>query len=308
MGGFPVMLLPQSDSHVEQAQNTSPVLAIQVRDKEGLRALMPKLIDNLGFKGASSLAQTERREDTEIVSFANFFSYAFIGNFVVFSTDPASTRHVVDSYLKHETLGSDVNFRNSTRWQPRPLQGQLYIGPSLMESYKLWAQQGTTRVPDQVKAFLTRASETPLPITYSLSNDGLGPVHEAHIPKNLVLMAVAGISGEANPTSMVQNERMVIGTMYMIAGAEGQYKTKHGFGNFGTLEQLIEAKLVSHESVDNYGYNFEVIVTGDNFQITAVPSEYGKSGKISFFLDKSYVLRGGDKSGASANASDPPIQ
>ncbi|HEU4933218.1 MAG TPA: MAP7 domain-containing protein, partial [Pyrinomonadaceae bacterium] len=189
----------RSATEQPQSTNAAPVLAIAVKDKEGLRALMPKLIDNFGFKGASSLMQTERREDTELISFANVFAYAFVGNFIVLSSDATSTRYVVDSYLKHETLSSDIQFKNSTRWQPRPLHGQLYISPVLMEGYKKWANQPSTQVSDQVRAFLTRASTVAQPITYSLSNEGSGPLHEVHIPRNLILMAVAGISGNINP-------------------------------------------------------------------------------------------------------------
>jgi len=290
----------------KQPNNAAPVLAIAVKDKEGLRALMPKLLDNFGFKGASSLMQTERREDTELVSFANLFSYAFIGNFIVISTDAASTRYVVDSYLKHETLSSDIQFKNSTRWQPRPLQGQLYISPALMEGYKTWAQQSSTMVTDQVRAFLTRASTVAQPITYSLSNEGLGPLHELHIPRNLILMAVAGISGEINPPPLVQNERMAIGMMYTIVHAEDEYKKKNG-GAYGTLEELMAADMVPKDTFEKSGYRFDLTVSGDKFEVSATPLEYGKSGRLSLFLDQTQVLRGGDKSGASASASDPPI-
>ena len=290
----------------KQPNNAAPVLAIAVKDKEGLRALMPKLLDNFGLKGASSLMQTERREDTELVSFANLFSYAFIGNFIVISTDAASTRYVVDSYLKHETLSSDIQFKNSTRWQPRPLQGQLYISPALMEGYKTWAQQSSTMVTDQVRAFLTRASTVAQPITYSLSNEGLGPLHELHIPRNLILMAVAGISGEINPPPLVQNERMAIGMMYTIVHAEDEYKKKNG-GAYGTLEELMAADMVPKDTIEKSGYRFDLTVSGDKFEVSATPLEYGKSGRLSLFLDQTQVLRGGDKSGASASASDPPI-
>jgi hypothetical protein len=176
-----------------------------------------------------------------------------------------------------------------------------------MEGYKTWAQQTSTQVTDQVRAFLTSASSTPLPITYALSNEGFGPLHEVHIPKNLILMAVAGISGEMNPPKMVQNERVAIGMMYTIAGVENEYKRKNG-GAFGTIEQLIEADLVSKSSIEESGYRFDLTVSGDKFEVSAVPQEYGKSGKLSFFLDNTHVMRGGDKNGASASASDPPIQ
>ena len=288
----------------EQATN-GPVLAIALKDKEAMRALMPKLVEAFGFKGANTLAQTERREDTEIISYANLFSYAFIGNFLVLSGEPATTRYVVDSYLKHETLSAESQFRISTRWQPKPQHGQLYISPSLMEGYKTWAEQVSTRVSDQTRAFLVSASAVAQPITYSLSNEGIGPLHEVHIPKSLVLLAVAGISGESNPPQTIQNERVAIGLMYTIAEAENQYKLLKG--SCGTLEQLIAADLLSKEMVDNSGYRFELTVSGDKFEVSAVPLEYGQSGKLSLFINETRVLRGGDRNGATASASDAPI-
>lgn len=288
-------------------EGKAPVLAIEVRDKERLRALLPKLIESFGMKGASALAQTERREDTELVSFLNVFAYAFIGDFIVLSTDAASTRKVVDSYLKHETLASDVNFKNFTRWQPRQLHGQIYISPALMESLKTWATQSNSIMNDRTRAFMPLVGVLAQPITYSLSNEGNGPLHELHLPKNLVLMAVAGISGEVNPSPTVQKERMAIGGMYMIASAQEQYKKSKGGGSYGTLEQLISEKLVAKDTIENSGYRFELIVTGDKFEVSAAPVEYGKTGKMSYFIDNTFVLRGADRSGASAMASDPPI-
>jgi hypothetical protein len=291
----------------EQKSTNGPAVAIALRDKEAVRALMPKIIENLGFKGANAFAQTERRENTEIVSYANLFSYAFIGNFIVLSGDPATTRHIVDSYLKNETLAGEIQFRNSTRWQPKPQHGQLYISPALMEGYKSWAEQPATRVSEQTRAFLMRASSVAQPITYSLSNEGLGPLHEVHIPKSLVVMAVAGISGETNAPPTIQNERVAIGVMYTIVYAQQEYKKSKGNGSCGTLEQLIAAELLSKEMVESSGYTFVVTVSGDKFEVSAVPSEYGKSGKLSLFIDQTGMLRGGDRNGGAANASDPQI-
>jgi hypothetical protein len=285
----------------------APVVAISLKDRDAMRALMPKLIESLGFKGASSFAQTERREDTEIVSYVNLFAYAFVGNFLVVSPDAATVRHVVDSYLKHETLASESQFKGYTRWQPRALQGQLYISPALMESYKSLAEQPSILLNDQTRAFLAPLTAMAQPITYTLSNEGFGPLHEVHLPKNLVLMAVVGISGEANPPPKLQNERMAIGLMYMIAQTEEQYKADKGAGSYGTLEQLIAAELVSKEMIESSGYRFELTVSGDKFEVSAVPLEYGKSGSLSLFMDNTRVLRGGDRNGASATSSDPPI-
>jgi hypothetical protein len=180
------------------ADPRSVVIAVALKDKEGMRALLPKLVESLAFKGASALARTERREDTELVSYANALAYAFIGNFLVISPSVESTRHVVDSYLKHETLSGDPHFKNYTRWQPRQLQGQIYISQSLMESYRAWIQQPTAPVDEQTRAFLTRFSIVAQPVTYSLSNEGFGPLHELHLPKNLVLLLIAATAGSLN--------------------------------------------------------------------------------------------------------------
>lgn len=298
------MVSPVDD---KEKPDTSPVLLISLKDKEGVRALMPKLIDALGFKGASSLAQTERKEDTEIVSFVNLFSYAFVGNFIVLSADPAAIRTIVDSYLKHETLAGDAHFRSYTRWQPRPVQGQVYISPALMESFKSWAEAPSTHVSEQTRSFLTRLSAVSQPITYSLSNEGLGPFHELHIPKNLVLMAVAGISGEMNPPPTFANERRATGVLYSIASAETVYRQNKGNGSYGTLEQLIPEQLHLKEMIEHSGYKFDITVSGDKFEVTAVPVEYGKTGTRSFFMDQTFKLRGGDRNGAPATSSDPPI-
>ena len=291
----------------KQTSGRGPIVAISVKDKERLRVLLPKLIDAVSFKPASQFATTERREDTELVSYANVFAYAFIGNFVVLSSDATTVRNVVDSYLKNETLASDMQFRAYTRWQPRQLQGQFYISPALMESYKDWALQPNTRMSDQMRGFMMRLSTVAQPITYSLWNEGLGPLHELHIPRNLVAMFVAAFSGEMNPPPTIQNERIAIGLMYTITYAEQQYKSKKGAGAYGTLEELIAADLFPKDTVEKSGYRFELTVSGDKFEATAVPLEYGKSGTLSLFVDQTGVLRGGDRSGATATASDPPI-
>ena len=311
MQGMGIMGMPGvmiSVPNTKESSGKAPVVAIEVRDKERLRALLPKLLDSFGLKGVSTLAQTERREDTELVSFANVFAYAFVGDFLVLSGDAASIRNIVDSYLKHETLAADTQFKNYTRWQPRQLHGQIYISPSLIESLKAWSNQPNSGLSEQTRAYLAPAGMLAEPVTYSLSNEGNGPLHELHLPKNLVLMAVAGISGEVNPPATVQKERMAIGTMYMIASAEHTYKTSKGAGSYGTLEQLIAENLVSKEMIENSGYRFELTFSGDNFEVSAAPLEYGKTGKMSYFMDNTRIIRGADRNGAPATASDPPIQ
>ena len=291
---------------VSVPQGPTPTIAISLRDKEGMRVFLPKLIDAIGFKGASGLAQTQKREDTEIVSYGNILSYAFIGNFLVIAPDPKSINHVVDSYLKHETLSSDINFKNFTRWQPRQLQGQVYVSPALMESYKTLADGPSVLVSDQTREFLSRLAVMAEPVTYSLSNEGNGPLHQIRVPKNLLLMAIVGMSGESNVPPEMQNERVTMGALYAIAMAEVNVKKEKG--SLATLEDLISQKHVSREVLDGHGYKFFVTIVGDGFEAVAVPIEYGKTGKNSYFINDSLVLRGGDHGGGPASVADKPIQ
>jgi hypothetical protein len=285
----------------------SVVIALSLKDKEGMRLLLPKIVDSLGFKGASALAQTERHDNVELVSYANAFSYAFMDNFLVLSADAAAIRHVVDSYLKHETLASDTQFKNATRWHPRQLQGQLYISPALMDGYKVWANQPSTLISDQMREILSRLSLVAQPVTYSLSNDGLGTMHEVHLPKNLLLMGIAGIASESNPSPIVQNERAAMGALAMIANAEIQYHSGKGRGSFATMDQLMAEGVIPEELLKNHGYKIELTIVGSKFEVTAVPDEYGKTGRNSYFVDHTNVLRGADHAGSVATADDDPI-
>lgn len=299
---------PESNSETSKTTGPSPVVALSLRDKEGMRNLLPKIVEGLGFKGVGVLAKTERRDDTETVSYGNALTYAFIKNFIVLSTDANAVRHVVDSYLKQETLSSDLKFKNSNRWQPRQVQAQVYISPALMESYKTWANQPTTLLSDQTRDFMGKLGVIAHPVTYSLSTEGAGVLHEVHVPKDLVLMAVAGLAEGSNPSELVSNERSTIAAMYSISYAQIQYKDGKGAGSFGTLDQLIEENMVRKDLIEKHGYKFELILTGNRFEITAVPAEYGKTGKTSYYIDEKNVLRGGDHGGGTASMSDRRIQ
>lgn len=285
----------------------SPFVVVSLRDREGMRRLMPRILEGFAGKAAAALAQSERREDTEIVSIANMFAYGFVGNFLVLSPDAATTRYVVDSYLKGETLASTAAFRTYTRWQPRQVQAHAYLSPAFAESYKGWASSPSTRISDEARMFLSRISTNPQPVTYSLSNDGLGSLHELHVPKSLVVTAIAGIASTENPPATVKNERSAMSLLWSISGAQRQYKEDKQ-GNYGSLEELIAANLISKDSIEASGYKFDIRVVPDGFEISAVPVEYGKTGKLSFFMNQeTAMIRGADHGGAPASVSDPQI-
>jgi hypothetical protein len=147
-------------------------------------------------------------------------------------------------------------------------------------------------------------------ITYALSHDGLGSVHELHLPKNLILAMVAGTSATMSAMkegSPEMNEMIAISVLQLIANGEENYKKTAGNGSYGSIDELIEHKMLSREMLDKYGYRFAISTSAQGFEAVATPVEYGKSGKRSFFIDQSKIVRGDDKGGGPATVADNPV-
>ena len=108
------------------------------------------------------------------------------------------------------------------------------------------------------------------------------------------------------------NEAAAMYTLRQISAAEGVYY--RSFNKFATLEELgaqnfIDSKLAAGE---RSGYKFTLELTTDEtntdgFAVACVPITYGSSGRRSFFIDESFVIRGSDNSGAPSTKMDAPI-
>jgi hypothetical protein len=136
----------------------------------------------------------------------------------------------------------------------------------------------------------------------------MGMRHELRLPKNYILMTVASISSATKNTPPDMNEAISSGSMQYIASAEDRYKQGPGKGSYGSFQQLVDAKVLMPEQFDKYGYKFDVTASGDQFEAVATPKEYGKTGKRSFFVDKTGVVRGDDHGGGPATVADKPVQ
>lgn len=310
---------PATEKPVSSEPN--PILAISVKDKEGVKRLIPKIIESFGLKGASLFAQTEKRGDAEIVSYAGVFSYAFIGDFLVLSTDPAAARHVADFYLEHQTLSSNSHFRNATRWQPRQVMGQVYVGPDFTrllmqtslgqgdaERYYPSVANPAAPVSEKMREFLSQLNPVIEPLTYALSNDGMGPFHELRVPKSVLVLLTAGIASEADATPLATNESIAKSLLRTVASAEATFQSGKGAGRYGTLDELIQEGLVSKDLLEKYGYKIEVTASANSFEAVAIPVEYGTTGRLSYFVNESGLLRGGDHAGGAATIADKPVE
>jgi hypothetical protein len=297
---------PAADTQPKvKPSDPDPIIALSVKDKEAVRRLIPKLVEAMGLKGANLIAQTERQDDTETTTYADMFSYAFVNDFLMLSPNAAAVKSAVASYLAGETLSSNSYFRNATRWQSRQVQAQVYVAPGLVQRYGL----GSAKPLNEKTAELLAHVNLPIePLTYSLSNEGSGPLHELHVPKNLLLLTLASIANDAKTGSVNGNEAAAVSQLRMLVAAEDEYAAGKKDGHYGSLDELVQAELMSKEPLDRFGYKIELTLSGNKFQATAVPIEYGKSGNLSYFVDESGVLRGADHSGGPATIADPPIQ
>jgi hypothetical protein len=112
------------------------------------------------------------------------------------------------------------------------------------------------------------------------------------------------------------NERCAIADLRILHSAQMTYSATIGNGNYGNFQQLYAANLISLTLAigSRHGYNFAcstidaTSVTPAFFALRATPTFYGVTGRRSFYIDVSGVLRGADKNGAPADENDPPIQ
>lgn len=110
-------------------------------------------------------------------------------------------------------------------------------------------------------------------------------------------------------------ERFVIRALKTILGAQATYSATSGNGSYGSNLDLLEAGLIDAALADGnkYGYYFMFFYSRrtptapSKFYVTATPRQYIKTGKMSFYTDESGELRGADKNGGTATATDPII-
>ncbi|HEV2708028.1 MAG TPA: hypothetical protein VGV59_19070 [Pyrinomonadaceae bacterium] len=92
-----------------------------------------------------------------------------------------------------------------------------------------------------------------------------------------------------------------------FAAVQLVYSAQHG-GQFGDLKQLVAAGLMPQDvlSTESTGYRFHAEVTngGKSYVAGAEPVAYGRTGRLSYYLDAS-GLRSEDRGGKPLKASKP---
>ena len=157
------------------------------------------------------------------------------------------------------------------------------------------------RLDDEGKQFLARFSFDPEPITYLAASEGPAAHYELRIPKNLLMRLFSEIAVDELRNRAPRNEMIVREILQSLDEIEKDYKSEHV--RYGTLEELHSFQLAKNY-LEKSGYKLDLTASGDKYEATATPVEYGKSGRLSFYTDQSGIVREADHDGKPATAAD----
>jgi hypothetical protein len=170
--------------------------------------------------------------------------------------------------------------------------------------------------------------EAPRSITFGLVREG---GNWKVLSVGLILLDVPAMAKQWAQADLEASEDAAIADLRKVATALETYRRAYGKlpdalvmlgpappgGVSPEASGLLDADLAAGNK-DGYTIRYSVTPASGNlpeeeaneattFSLAASPQEYGKTGRRSFFLDSSGVLRGADKQGSVAAATDPRI-
>lgn len=191
------------------------------------------------------------------------------------------------------------------------------IDPALATGYKHFYSFAITAQPSSDgsrSSFTVRAVPTRYGKTGKLSFyvDILGEIHGAD-KNGAPASASDPIVGDCSTGSISDNERCTVYSFLRIRNAERRYFSANA--SYATLPLLssygyIDARIASGQ---DRGFNFQWVIGFPSppsfgyFRIGSQPRFYGQSGRMSYYLDETGVIRGSDRNGAAATVNDPPV-
>ena len=108
------------------------------------------------------------------------------------------------------------------------------------------------------------------------------------------------------PQVIAANEIAAMARMRTIATSEMAHFAEQS--KYATLDELVQSGLVNDPMKGSLrGYRFDVRAKTNSFEATAVPENFGVTGRRSFYIDDTGVMRAAEKEGAAATASDPEV-
>lgn len=322
--GFEVFGSRRGMTGKEEGPKPVRVALVEVRDREPFRKMVVKTFGQI--PGAPALAAVDYK-GAELWEMAGF-AMAFVEDFgIAGQTD--DVRRCVDAFVAETTLAAKPTYQSaSSEWLGGAIVAtyssadydaeQLEASAKAQEELRKQIESGDGPSFDVEQMFAWQAVSTltnPFGATVLRNATGvnwensspLAPISAAY-NKLLREWIVDGPRRERIETS----HNTAIGILNMIADAETRYRQKDG--RYGSLEELKTSGVLDASAGDQIvnelsAYRLEVSSSGtgesSKFSVTATPTMYGRTAKLSLFIDETGLLRGLDKDGATASADDP---
>ena len=102
-------------------------------------------------------------------------------------------------------------------------------------------------------------------------------------------------------------EDLAIFQLMMIKKAEEMHFATNG--TYATMEDLVKSGTLNTSAQGGRAYTIDINLTdeGAGYEALAVPVEYGPTGRRSFYMDQTGVIRGADHEGGAPKSDDPVV-
>lgn len=298
-----------SKSAAEEGAPPAPgfLLYLSLRDKSAAQNLLPRVLEAFGMTQPGGAPGKEMVGDAELYSYPGV-TLAFINNFLILATEPKDVRLAVEAFNRRQTLSGGNKYADATNWQPAQKIAQAYVSESLMADFVAQTKRALARADEPTRGAYAGFNPDPKPLTLAVSGDGGGVLHEIRVPKNLLTSVIARAAADSHKMPLAQNEDEAASMLRNLYYSQMQRFATDDKHTYATLDQLMKEEAVSPSSEwEKIGYRVEMSASGEKFEATATPTQYGTTGLQSYFIDETGVLRGADNGGHRATASDKEV-
>jgi hypothetical protein len=301
---------PRDEKKEEREAEPGFLYLAALHNPDRVREILPRALIAFGLAAPGTPRRSEKRKgfDIQTLGAGEGLSYTFINNFLV-AGELKAVRHCVDSFDARQTLASANAYRDAVAWQARQKLVHLYLSDSALgDAFEETKRRSGGSTDPVVRALLAQleAAET-APASYEATDEGDFVIHEARFPVSLVRTYALTMAVAARDSAVINNEAMAVYALHRVARAELDYREVKKKGRYAALDELMAEGTLEKTFFEHMEYKFEVKLAGDEFEVSATPRSYGKTGRRSFYLDRKSQVHAADRGGEPATSDDPVV-
>ncbi|MEJ7708711.1 MAG: hypothetical protein WKF84_02375 [Pyrinomonadaceae bacterium] len=135
---------------------------------------------------------------------------------------------MTEAFKSRQTLGNKPEFNDATKWAPVQKLGYVYSSEAMMKKMFVDAKRAVDSADDVTKSAYALLSKEARPITYVISSESPGVLHELRLPKNMVMTLVTAAAADMNKSPLAKNEDVAISELRSLISAQYTYREDHG--------------------------------------------------------------------------------